>query len=58
MASAVLTPDYCVEGETLVLLDDTGNVIGEPYSLSPLQNPHEVAAWLWQLERERESPAG
>jgi hypothetical protein len=38
-----------VEGDTSVLLDAEGNAIGEPYSLSPLQDPREVAAWLWGL---------
>jgi len=50
----MLTPDFHVEGDTLVLVDEDGNAIGEPYALSPLQDPREVAQWLrWLRLKER-----
>jgi hypothetical protein len=45
----MLTPRYELEGVTLVLVDENGNVVGEPYALSPHQYPAEVAAWLCWL---------
>jgi hypothetical protein len=44
-------PRYIVEGGVLVLLDDAGNELAD-YVLSPLHDPAEVAAWLWNVTQQ------
>ena len=51
----LMDPTFCVEADTLVLLDDGGNQLGDAYSLSPSQDPREVAAWLTELRRLNEA---
>jgi hypothetical protein len=48
----MLSPSFTVEGDELTVYDGEGIRIGESYTLSPLQQPEQVAAWLWHMHKQ------